>query len=70
MSTEEDVVLRFLEENPETWFSRREIARKAVHRSEFEENPNWATAAISGLITRSKVEENESGSIRLKPRNW
>lgn len=66
MSTEETVVLGFLEESPETWYSRREVARKAVRRSEWEENPNWAAGAISGLLSRGKIEENSSGSIKFR----
>lgn len=66
MTYEETRVLQFLEESPETFYSRREIARKAVKRREFEENPQWASAAISALLEREEIEENLAGSIRWK----
>lgn len=70
MNTEESVVLNFLEESPETWYSRREVARKAVHRSEYEENPNWASPIISSLLSRGLIEENNSGAIKYKKRQF
>lgn len=70
MTSEEAVILQFLEENPETWFSRREVARKAVSREEYEANRNWASAAFSGLLLRGKIEENESGHVKFRQRSW
>jgi uncharacterized membrane protein len=70
MSHEEAIILQFLEENPETWFSRREVARKAVSREEYDANRNWASAAFAGLLLRGKIEENDSGHVRFKQRNW
>ena len=70
MTTEETVILTFLEESPETWFSRREVARKAVRREEYEENRNWATGAFSSLMARGLIEENEGGNIKFKKRSW
>ncbi len=70
MNTEDSVVLDFLGEAPETWYSRREVARKAVHRRDYEENPNWAMASISGLLSRGMIEENTSGAIKFKKRNF
>ena len=70
MTTEETVILTFLEESPETWFSRREVARKAVRREEYEENRNWATGALSSLMARGMIEENEGGNIKFKKRSW
>jgi len=69
MTYEETNVLNFLGETPETWFSRREIARKAVHRREYEENPNWAVAPISALLLRGLIENNVSGNYKFKPRH-
>ena len=70
MTTEETVILTFREESPETWFSRREVARKAVRREEYEENRNWATGAFSSLMARGLIEENEGGNIKFKKRSW
>jgi len=68
MTYEETLVLQFLEESPESFFSRREIARKAVKRREFEENPQWAVSAIAALLEREEIEENIAGSIGWKKR--
>jgi len=68
MTYEETLVLQFLEESPESFYSRREIARKAVKRREFEENPQWAVSAISALLEREEIEENIAGSIGWKKR--
>ncbi len=68
MTYEETLVLQFLEESPESFFSRREIARKAVKRREFEENPQWAVSAIATLLEREEIEENIAGSIGWKKR--
>lgn len=68
MTYEETLVLQFLEESPESFYSRREIARKAVKRREFDENPQWAVSAISTLLEREAIEENLAGSIGWKKR--
>jgi uncharacterized membrane protein len=70
MTWEETTVLNFLGETPETWFSRREIARKAIHRRTYEEDPNWAVGAIASLSSRGLVEENAAGNFKFKKRGW
>jgi hypothetical protein len=69
MNYEEALIVNFLKEYPETVFSRREIARKAVKRREFEENPEWANAALSGLVDRDVIEEDKTGGFKLKPKS-
>jgi hypothetical protein len=69
MNYEEDRVLNFLKEYPETSFSRREIARKAVKRREFEADPEWANAAIANLLDLDKIEEDKAGCFRLKTKS-
>lgn len=66
MSREEYAVWLFLNENPESAFSRREIARRAVKRAVFEQNPNWANEALSALVARGVIEVDEQGCYRLK----
>lgn len=66
VSREEYAVWLFLSENPESAFSRREIARRAVKRTVFEENPYWADEALNALVARGVVEVDEQGHYRLK----
>ena len=66
MNFEETTVLDFLKATPELWYSRREVARKAVRRRDYEENPNWAATAITSLLGRGLIEESAAGSIKFK----
>jgi hypothetical protein len=66
MTWEETTVLNFLEETQETWFSRREIARKAINRRNYEKDPNWAAAAITSLSSRGLIEENAAGTFKFR----
>jgi len=68
MTWEETTVLNFLGETPEAWYSRREIARKAINRRIYEEEPNWATGALASLLSRGLIEENAAGSLKIKNR--
>ena len=70
MTWEETTVLNFLGEAPETWYSRREISRKAVNRRVYEEDPNWAMAAITSLTGRGLIEESAAGSFKFKKKGW
>lgn len=65
MTDEQVLVLNFLKCSPESWFGRKEIARRAVRRKIFEENPNWADAAIVDLLRQGMVEQDSSGYVRL-----
>jgi hypothetical protein len=66
MNEEEFIILSFLEASPETYYARREIARRAVKRKVYDENPHWADAALVALVDKRLVEQNESGLYRLK----
>ena len=70
MTHEETAILNFLEEAPDAWYSRREVARKAVNRRIYEEDRNWASPAFSGMIERGLIEESATGSIKFKKRAW
>lgn len=67
MTDEQVLIINFLKCSPESWFSRKEIARRAVKRKVFEENPNWANAALSELTVKGLVEEDKNSLVRLKP---
>jgi len=66
MTPEEQCILEFLKSAPEAFFSRREIARKAVKRSEYEENRNWVDQPLAALVGRKLVEMDGGGAYRLR----
>jgi hypothetical protein len=65
MTTEESAIVMFLQGSPDAFMARKEIARKAVKRSVFEENPHWADAALASLLNQGILEQNESAQYRL-----
>ena len=65
MTVEEQVIVEFMQQSPETGYSRMEIARKAVKRKEFEENPRWADAPLNALMDRKVIVLDKSGAFRL-----
>jgi len=67
MNPEEQLILEFLRSAPESFFSRREIARKAVKRTEYEQNRNWADQPLAALVGRKLVELDGGGAYRLRP---
>ena len=66
MNYEELAILNFLKGSPDNYVARREIARKALKRTIFEENPHWADAPLAALVDQGEVEQNESGHYKLK----
>jgi hypothetical protein len=66
MTFEEMAIVNLLRGSPEDYVARREIARKALKRAIFEENPHWADAPLSGLVDQGLVEQNDSGHYRLR----
>ncbi|HTL58409.1 MAG TPA: hypothetical protein VL361_22165 [Candidatus Limnocylindrales bacterium] len=66
MTEAEFTILSFLQSSPESFFARKEIARRAVRRQEYEENPHWADAALGGLVLKELIEQNQSGQYRFK----
>jgi hypothetical protein len=66
MTDEEQIIVNFLQSSPESFFGRREIARRAVRRRVFEENPNWADGPLATLLVKQVIEQNDSGFYRMK----
>jgi hypothetical protein len=66
MTYEEMAIVNFLKGGPDSYVARREIARKALKRTIFEENPHWADAPLSSLVDQGKVEQNDSGHYKIK----
>ena len=58
--------MSFLKGSPDGYVARREIARKALKRTIFEENPHWADAPLAALVDQGEVEQNESGHYKIK----
>ncbi|MCU0783049.1 MAG: hypothetical protein MUF81_03190 [Verrucomicrobia bacterium] len=69
MNDEEQCIVNYLQGSPDSFFARREIARKAVRRSEYEENPRWAEAPLALLVDKEVVEMNDGGHYRLNTSN-
>jgi hypothetical protein len=66
MTYEELAIMNFLKGSPGSFVARREIARKALKRTIFEENPHWADAPLAGLMDQGLLEQDESGHYRIK----
>jgi hypothetical protein len=66
MTYEELAIVNFLKGSSDSYVARREIARKALKRTVFEENPHWADAPLGGLVDQGAVEQNDSGHYRIK----
>ena len=60
MTAEEQLIVDFLQQSPANGFGRMEIARKAVHRKDFEENPRWADAPLNALLDRKVIVQDVS----------
>jgi len=65
MTDEEQLIVHFLKGSPDMFFARREIARKAVKRTIYEENPRWADGPLASLLDKRIIETNDSGHVRL-----
>jgi hypothetical protein len=65
MTDEEQSILNFLQSSPQSFFARKEIARKAMGRKVYEENQNWANTPLDSLVGQGKVEQNDSGQFRI-----
>lgn len=66
MTQEELSIVNFLRGSPESYYARREIARKAVKRQEYEQNNHWADVPLSSLHARGVIERNDNGCYRLQ----
>ncbi|HCL92446.1 MAG TPA: hypothetical protein PLV05_05725 [Verrucomicrobiota bacterium] len=65
MTYEETAIMEFLRGTPDCFVARKEIARKALKRTVFEENPQWADAPLVSLTNRRLIEQNENGHYRI-----
>lgn len=65
MSHEEDSIISLLKGSPHTGFARREIARRAVKRSIYEQNPRWVDEPLAALVARGVVVIDQDGLYHL-----
>ena len=68
MSHDEEIILMFLRSYPDSSFTRKEISRKAVKRTVYEQNPRWADIPLASLVAQGLVEVDQDGYYRLKKR--
>lgn len=66
MTQYEKLIIEFLSQNPDTFFSRKEISRHAADRVLYETDPHWAITPLASLLARGIVETNDQGCYRLK----
>jgi hypothetical protein len=69
MTYEEMAIVSFLRGFPGSYVARREIARKALKRTVFEDNPHWADASLNSLVEQRMIERDESGHYRIAQHN-
>lgn len=67
MTSSEMEIIAFLKTNPGVFYARKEIARRARRRHEYEEEPHWAAAPLSSLVSAKHVIQNESGHYAISP---
>jgi len=65
MTQEESFVLSFLQERPDSAFSRGEIARKAAKRSVYEADRRWVDAPLASLVAQRLVQVDGSGNYQI-----
>jgi hypothetical protein len=66
MNDEQVIIINYLKTSPDAWFGKKEIARRAVKRRTFDDNPRWADEPIAELVSQKVIEENKDGQVRLK----
>lgn len=67
-SDEDRDVLQYLQTSPETFFSPREICRRAGGKRKWEENQRWALPVLARLLAMSLIEQNNAGAYRMPQR--
>lgn len=64
-SPEEQAVLRYLASSPNSFFSPREICRKAGTKEMWEKNQRWAYPVLSRLLDAKLVEQDKANHYRV-----
>ena len=66
MTHDEQIILQFLRASPVSLYTRKEISRRAVKRTVYEENSRWAETSLTSLVGQGLVEVDDSGYYRIK----
>ena len=66
MTWEEREIINYLKTAPRTFFSAREIARRAAGKKVYRETPDWAKPHLPRLVERGFLERNPQGHYRLQ----
>jgi hypothetical protein len=69
LSPEERLVLEYLATSPKTFFSAREVCRRAGDKEMYSQNPNWAVSILNRLLQRGLVEVDPTGRYRILRRD-
>ena|SRR5205814_7560112 len=64
MSSDEQLVVEYLEQFPGIFISPMEVSKRAAGRGRFKEQPEWARAILHRLAQQNSVESNEFGHYR------
>ena len=65
MTAVELEIVQYLRQSPEAFFARKEIARRARRREDYEENPHWVAAPLNSLVAQGIVVQNDSGHYKI-----
>jgi hypothetical protein len=64
-SAEEQAVLNYLATAPHTFFSAREVCRRASGKEAWEKSQRWAMPVLSRLLARGLIEVDAAGHYRI-----
>lgn len=65
MSTEEIVILDYLQLFPDTFVSPVQVCKRAAGRKKFALDPEWARIYLRRLEEQSRIESNQFGHYKL-----
>jgi hypothetical protein len=64
-SADEQAVLDYLATSPNSFFSSREVCRRAASKEIWQKNQRWALPILARLLARGLVETDPAGHYRL-----
>jgi hypothetical protein len=64
-SADEQAVLEYLATSPKSFFSSREICRRAGSKDMWEKNQRWALPILSRLVARGLVRTDPAGHYQI-----
>jgi hypothetical protein len=64
-SADEQAVLDYLATSPKSFFSSREICRRAGRKETWEKNQRWAVPILARLVARGLVRTDAGGHYQI-----